>query len=590
MAEPTSPRAALPVDDDLVPGTLIGDRYRVLARLGVGGMGTVYRAEHVLMKKEVALKVLRRDLGAMEDAVRRFEREAQSASRLSHPNIIAVTDFGRAASGELFLVMELIRGESLGEVLDREGRLALPRAIAIIRQILLGLEHAHAQGVVHRDLKPANIMITTPPDGSESADEVPKILDFGIAKMSQGVPEGARPLTQGTMVFGTPSYMSPEQATAGDIDARSDLYSCGVILFELLTGRAPFVADDTVKLMAMQVTSPAPSFAEVAPELRLPPALEAVARRALDKDKARRYQSARAMREALDAAAQGAVVVLVKGLPAKLRRARARLAPIVAAFHRRVPSPVRRGLLVAGALILLSWITVPLLRRDAGAPATPPPAPKAIAPPLVAPLQRIQDAIARGDLGPARVLLLQEISARPEEARLHYLLGHISFAEKKVGEAMAAYDQALSLDPGLRGDAALLLNVKAALADRAAADAALKLLIGRIGQPAGDVLAEVASQDRRGAFRRQARAACDDVGCGDKVDRVRSYALDLEQGKTCDEKRQAVRALAATGDERAIPALRRARGGRGVVDRIFGGANACIQKDLAEALKKLGAT
>src|SRR4051812_14753354 len=184
MSDPASlPTAQLESPHDPLIGQVIGERYRLLARIGEGGMGSVYRAEHVLMKKVVALKLLHADLGNVDDAARRFEREAQSASRLNHPNIIAVTDFGRAASGELFLVMEHVSGESLAAVLDREGRLPHARAVAIVRQFLDGLEHAHAQGVIHRDLKPANIMLAAPREPRPG--EAVKVLDFGIAKMSQ---------------------------------------------------------------------------------------------------------------------------------------------------------------------------------------------------------------------------------------------------------------------------------------------------------------------------------------------------------------------------------------------------------------------
>src|SRR5688500_6871757 len=252
---PSQPSSTL---DPLV-GAIIGERYRLLGRIGEGGMGLVYRAEHILMKKVVALKLLHTELGNVDDAPRRFEREAQSASRLNHPNIIAVTDFGRAATGQLFLVMEYVPGISLAELLE-QGALPPPRAVQITRQMLEGLEHAHAQGVIHRDLKPPNIMLATYPDARHG--EVVKILDFGIAKLSQA--EGDLPLTQGAMVFGTPSYMSPEQATAQEADARSAIYSCVVILFEMLTGRKPFVADDLVKVMAMQVTSPPPRLSAVA--------------------------------------------------------------------------------------------------------------------------------------------------------------------------------------------------------------------------------------------------------------------------------------------------------------------------------------
>ncbi|HEX7599524.1 MAG TPA: serine/threonine-protein kinase, partial [Polyangia bacterium] len=293
--------AEIPLDPRV--GSVVGDRYRLLERIGEGGMGAVFRAEHILMKKVVALKLLHAEMGQVEEAGRRFEREAQSASRLNHPNIISVTDFGRSDSGELFLVMEFVAGEALADILAREGRLPLARACRLAGQILSALEHAHGQRVVHRDLKPANVMLVQSPDArlGESA----KILDFGIAKIME-TGEGEQPFTKGVMIFGTPSYMSPEQASGQDVDSRSDLYSCGIMLYEMLTGRKPFDNDDIVKLMAMQVTAPTPPFATVAPDSGIPGAIEAVVMQALEKDRDARFHTAAEFREALELAAIGA--------------------------------------------------------------------------------------------------------------------------------------------------------------------------------------------------------------------------------------------------------------------------------------------
>ncbi len=280
-------------------GTVVGERYRILGRIGEGGMGAVFRAEHILMKKVVALKLLHAEMGQVEEAARRFEREAQSASRLNHPNIVSVTDFGRNHTGELFLVMEFVAGESLADLLAREGRLPVARACRLAGQILSALEHAHAQKVIHRDLKPANIMLVQSPDAR--LGETAKILDFGIAKITESS-EGEPTLTKGVMIFGTPSYMSPEQATGQEVDSRSDLYSCGIILYEMLTGKKPFEVEDVVKLMAMQVTAPPPAFARVAPGADIPACLEAVVMRALEKERERRFRTAAEFREALEKA------------------------------------------------------------------------------------------------------------------------------------------------------------------------------------------------------------------------------------------------------------------------------------------------
>jgi serine/threonine-protein kinase len=574
-----------PPTDPLV-GAVIADRYRLLGRIGEGGMGLVYRAEHVLMKKVVALKLLHTELGNVDDAPKRFEREAQSASRLNHPNIIAVTDFGRAASGQLFLVMEYVPGVALVNLLE-SGPLPAARAVDIVRQILDGLEHAHAQGVIHRDLKPANIMLATYADPRQG--EVVKILDFGIAKIqstSQG--DGDAPLTRGAMVFGTPSYMSPEQATAQDADVRSDLYSCGVILFEMLTGRKPFVADDLVKVMALHVTAPPPRFQAVAPRLKIPAALEAVVMRALEKDRARRFQSAAEFRQALEQVKADSLSLVARQLPVLWGRgvtaARRELA--------RLPWPVRRWLRPAVlALGVVALASLPFLctRQPPSAPAAAPPKPKPVEPALQAHIRRIEEAMAKGQLSEARLLLMQQISENPTSGRMRYLLGNLDFAEKNPAAGLVAYEEALKLDAGLRADAAMLVNVRNLLSDRKLGRQALDLLIERIGRPAGATLAELASEDRRSDFRQAAREACKSVGCADAVDLVRSYTLDLQQARTCEAKRAAVVGLGSTKDPRIVEVLRKARrSGGGLLGDLFGGANRCIRKDIDAVLEDMG--
>ncbi len=602
---------------DPLVDTIIGERYRVLGRIGEGGMGTVFRVEHTLMKKVLALKLLRAEFSNVPDAARRFEREAQSASRLSHPNIISVTDFGHGAGGELFLVMEFVAGEPLAEVLAREGRLEPGRACHIADQILRALEHAHAEGVIHRDLKPANVMLVKDPDPRNP--ETVKILDFGIAKMTQA--QGSdEPLTRGMMIFGTPAYMSPEQAAGQEADSRADLYSCGIILFEMLAGRKPFENEDLVKLLGMQITSPPPRFAEVAPEAHIEPDLEAVVMRVLEKERDKRYASAAEFREALDRSSTDVAELGARfaassvrmgfSLGAKLWRKR----PVVIGAARRaysglsvvkgkiddlahpvlrhLPAALRRFAVPGVAFLLLLGLFLARSGGQKGAsPNLAPPRPRPIAPELKSPIKHIEENMAKGLLTEARVLIMQQISAHPKDGRVRYLLGNLEFADKNPRAGLEAYEEALRLDPGLRGDAALFVNVRSQLADKNLGLVALDMLIKQIGKPAGDLLADMASGDRRAEFRQAARDACETLGCLKKVDLVNSYALDLSQGHTCEEKRAAVQKLGETGDAHAIEPLQRARSERrsllgGLIGR---GGNSCIRKDIDAALAALGA-
>jgi hypothetical protein len=614
----TAPTQLVNITRDPLADTIIGERYRILSRVGEGGMGTVFRVEHVHMKKVLALKLLRAEFCNVPDAARRFEREAQSASRLNHPNIISVTDFGHGAGGELFLVMEFVSGQPLSDVLAREGRLEPARACHIAGQILRALEHAHGEGVVHRDLKPANVMLVKDP--APRAPETVKILDFGIAKMTQAQ-GGDEPLTRGMMIFGTPAYMSPEQAAGQVADLRADLYSCGIILYEMLAGRKPFVDDDLVKLLGMQITAAPPHFAEVAPDADISAELEAVVLRVLEKDRAKRFATATEFREALERASTDvaelgarfaaesvrmgftvgarlwakrpvAVAAVRRGWGA-LGRGKARIDQLAHPVLRFLPEKLRRFALPAVVVLLLGLVLVVSRggSRKGASPKLEPPPPKPIAVELKSPIQRIEETMAKGLFAEARVLIMQQISAHPKEGRVRFLLGNLEFAEKNPEAGLQAYEEALRIDPGLRGDAALLVNIRSELNDKKVGYTALEMLVKQVGKPASDILADLATDDRRPEFRRYAREGCEAIGCTKKVDLVASYILDLAQGRTCEEKREAVRKLGESGDQRAIEPLKKARAER---RPLLGGilstsGNACIAKDIDAALTALGA-
>ena len=290
MTPETAPEIE-PETDPLL-GTVIDGKYRIESLLGEGGMGSVYRVHHLALRRDLALKVLRPDLTSHAEVAARFDREAQSAARLDHPNCLQVTDFGTTERGLKYMVMQLLSGHELADVLEA-GALSPERAVSLMLQIVRGLQHAHEHGVVHRDIKPENVFVTTDHEGRELL----KLVDFGIAKVLEGELEGASPkLTRAGMVFGTPRYMSPEQAAGGESDHRADLYSAGIVFYQMLAGVVPFDGDDLVKVLRQHIVEPPPPLPE-----HVPNELRAIVDRLLAKDRADRFEDAAALVQELEA-------------------------------------------------------------------------------------------------------------------------------------------------------------------------------------------------------------------------------------------------------------------------------------------------
>ncbi len=373
--EPQSPRppeityTGGPIEE----GVTLEGRYRVEKRLGEGAMGAVFLVEHIQLRKRYALKVLLPESVASPEIIARFEREAIAAGNIDHPNVAKATDFGRLADGSFFLVLEYVGGQSLRTLLENEGGLEHRRAVGLARQVLAALHAAHSKGVIHRDIKPENVMLThTSSAGGAGASgsypalgseiEIAKVLDFGIAKVTEELTPAseaaaAQPLTRMGAMYGTPAYMSPEQAMGEAIDVRADLYATGVMLYEMLAGRPPFDGEP-LEVVMHHLHDPPPPL--VSPRGPIDPAIHAVVDRLLQKDRTARYATAQEALDALDAIEASFLVVVapiagegVEPLPRK-----------------RAWLPIAIG---GGALAFVLMLALVLGGSDHEPEATPPP-------------------------------------------------------------------------------------------------------------------------------------------------------------------------------------------------------------------------
>jgi serine/threonine-protein kinase len=278
-------KAAPSPDDPLVGRTLPGG-YLILELVGIGGMGRVYRAEQTTLVRTVAVKIIHPHLVGEENAAARFITEARAASRLNHPNSVGIIDFGKTPDGQLYLVMEFLRGRDLARVTHEEGSLSFRRIVDVLKQTLAALAEAHSENIIHRDLKPENIIL----EPVRSGGDFVKVVDFGLAKMRAETQQPG--ITSPGIVCGTPEYMSPEQARGDPLDARSDLYSMGVLLYQLLTGRLPFEAESPTQVVLAHLTDPPRDPRLVAPERQIPASLVDVTLKALAKTPKDRFQDA----------------------------------------------------------------------------------------------------------------------------------------------------------------------------------------------------------------------------------------------------------------------------------------------------------
>jgi len=536
---------------DPLIGRKLDGRYAVLARLGQGGMGVVYRGRQTHLGRFVAIKVLHEDAAAIPEWRRRFEREAKALSALAHPNVVPVTDFG-IDRGVPFLVMELLQGKTLADLIN-EGPLPLWRALDVARQLLRGLAFAHGKGIVHRDLKPANVFLQELPD---QADHV-RLLDFGMAKFLEGSGSRTAPehLTRTGVMLGTPAYMSPEQVMGSPADARSDVYATGAVLFELLAGRRPFVADTYEGCVGAHLTKPVPSLAKVRPGIARVALFQALIERAMAKKPAQRFKDADAMLESLEQVVARLPASAMRGSPAGARR--------------RSPSRLgRRAIALLTLAASAAAVAVTLRRHDVkvsetvSAPATPtqvlavpppasappraetpaPPAPEPpVAPPKAPPkeeptaptaqrpetedetparpaarnpwrepvprvLRPIRDRINRGGhmsqkaLRPAYELAHQN----PGDPRPWLLLGHAYAQLGWLSDSVERYVHAHDVDSTCRGDPQMLPDLLKAAAHPVAgrnAARAIRDIYGAEAIPALNTEIERDASDREAAAR-----------------------------------------------------------------------------------------
>lgn len=354
--------------DPFLGREILNGQFQILEKVGTGGMGSVYKASQPAMNRTVAIKILHPKLAGRKDLTSRFRREARAMSQLSHPNTVKVFMYGELEDdGSLYIVMEMLEGRNLNQTVRKGGPLPLERAIPILVQVCGALQEAHDLGIVHRDLKPENIFLCA----QGGMVDYPKVLDFGLAKVTERqMQPGSVILTQEGMVFGTPEFMSPEQAQGKTLDARSDIYSLAVILYEVLTGKLPFSARTPMEYIQKHVMEAAIPLNQRVPERKFPETLEIVLIKALAKKPDDRYQSAAEFGEALrpfgGAAAASLPAIRVAGPHAVVERALSPTPPAAAIAKSGGGGNVGLLIGVAAACLLAGVVIAVVVMRTLG--------------------------------------------------------------------------------------------------------------------------------------------------------------------------------------------------------------------------------
>ena len=577
-------------------GSLLAERYRINSLIGEGAMGKVYAAEHVMMHKRLAVKVLHRELTVVPELVARFEREAMAAANVDHPNIASATDFGKLEDESVFIALELVEGVCLRDAIAK-GPIPLRRALHICRQVAAALGAAHQLSIVHRDLKPENVMLV---DKNGDPDFV-KVLDFGVAKVPIGDPSGGPgAITRVGTVFGTPEYIPPEQALGQPSDGRADLYSLGVILFEMLTGVRPFTSSSKVSLVGMHLSEPAPRLRARAPGLAVPEAVEALVARLLKKSASDRPAHADDVVKELDRLlskplfqpfergftgriAHAArtfwadVRALTRGRTGGLRAAigprwtavvgfsRTRFDRLVSFIEKRgqtLPKPaaallvrvspraVALGLVALGALIVLLAVV-----GVGGALLRSREKPVAVTPPGTLPADSVS---ASASAAPAPAPSAVEPPSAPG-AELEALLEQAKTrtAAKDYPGAVYAATRALALDPHAKDDGRIASALFQAAQAKDSSDAAFKLLEGPMGDRGAGILHDLAVFGAKGsAAQKRAEARLGSPSFDAVASPALRLAVRMRRAKSCAEVRGLLPEVKASGDKQSLPYLK----------------------------------
>ncbi len=612
-------------EGDALLGTVLAGRYRIEELLGSGGMGAVYRAEHVHMRKAVAVKVLHREMTAFPEVVARFEREAVAAGRIAHPHVVSASDFGQLEDGSFYLALEFVEGHSLSKLVDSEGALAPERALRIARQIAEALQAAHGVGIVHRDLKPDNVMLVE----KEGDPDYVKVLDFGIAKIKVDGAGDQPALTQIGTVFGTPEYMSPEQARGEAVDARADLYTVGVILYEMLSGISPFKDEDLVVVLTRHLTADPPPLSA-----SLDPMINDLVLLLLRKSPAERVQNAQELIERIDVILGAPVSSLgFAGTPPSGPVTRARLSAVVnstraSGLLRDAPPPSgyaptvlgqtaphslafgasgpsllkrevmlgRRGvplwLLGAGALASVFGIATLIVLGSLvfGGKGEASASSGAVAEVAKPKDKQLSELISRAESGDQTALA--ELTARPEKKRTEAewrALGHGYAKLGQLSASLSAYQKGAAALPTLAKDPTLLGDVRLAALDAQASDDALKLASSGLGADGVDLLYDVWEAAKavpsQAAISKRARGYLDDDSVRAKASPALKLLLDVNkaQKEGCVSVKRWLTRAATEGDARVVPLLKRFDDHRGCGFLGLADCYACLRagKDLA---------